>query len=232
MNIIETNFKWNGTFTDGENKPTRIVLHHAEASHCTVQDIHSWHLANGWAGIGYHYFVRKDGSIYRGRKEGWRGSHCPNANYNSIGICFEGSYMTETMPEVQIKAGQELIADIKRRYGITTVVGHRDLYSTDCPGKKFPMNRFTNVKVACNSSIKSNDKIIEGMYVNMKKYCNGSTKEIIYADTNLTKEIGSLDPYETCDCLGIVDGRPAVMYKVNGTNKHKIGFAKWTGGVK
>ena len=68
------------------------------------------------------------------------------------------------------------------------------------------------------------------MYVDMKRYCNGSTRETIYADTKLTKEIGSLDPYEKCDCLGIIEGRPAVLYNVSGGKK--IGFAKWTGGVK
>ena len=63
-------------------------------------------------------------------------------------------------------------------------------------------------------------------------YKNGSTTEIIYADTGLTKEIGSLDKYEKCDCLGIFNNRPVVIYKVNGTNNYKTGFAEWLGGVK
>lgn len=144
MNIIKTQLNWNGTFTDGENKPSRIVLHHAEASSCTVFDIHNWHLQRGWAGIGYHYFIRKDGSVYQGRKEGWRGSHCPGANYNSIGICFEGSYMLEEMSQVQINAGLELIADINSRYGNMPIYGHKELYSTSCPGDKFPLDAIKN----------------------------------------------------------------------------------------
>nr|WP_243240285.1 N-acetylmuramoyl-L-alanine amidase [[Clostridium] hylemonae] len=75
-----------------------IILHHAEASNCTVQDIHRWHKNNGWAGIGYHFLVRKDGSIYRGRPEWAVGAHASGSNSDSIGICFEGAYMTETMP--------------------------------------------------------------------------------------------------------------------------------------
>ncbi|GFZ30716.1 hypothetical protein CSC2_12420 [Clostridium zeae] len=144
MNIIETQLNWNGNFLEGENKPSRIVLHHAEASKCTVYDIHSWHLARGWAGIGYHYLVRKDGTIYRGRKESWRGSHCPSANFNSIGICFEGSYMLEEMPQAQLNSGLELINDIKRRYGNLNVYGHRELYQTSCPGDKFPLEAMKN----------------------------------------------------------------------------------------
>lgn len=144
IKIIDPNLKWNGILPNGENIPVKLVLHHAEASRCTVYDIHNWHLQRGWAGIGYHYFVRKDGTIYKGRNESWRGAHCPTANYNSIGICFEGSYMIEQMPETQIYAGQLLIADIFSRYGKMPVYGHKELYSTDCPGINFSLEKFKN----------------------------------------------------------------------------------------
>ena len=104
MNIIETNLSWNGQLTLC-NIPKMIVDHHAEASSCTIQDIDRWHKERGWAGCGYHYLVRKDGSIYRGRPENAEGAHCLGYNTVSIGICFEGSYMTETMPDVQKQAG-------------------------------------------------------------------------------------------------------------------------------
>lgn len=72
MNIIETNFNINVPST---NKPEYIVLHHALSSECSVYDIENWHLGFGWAGIGYHYFISKEGIIYRGRKENQRGTH-------------------------------------------------------------------------------------------------------------------------------------------------------------
>ena len=68
MKINEVTYKWNGALTK-RRSTTRIILHHAAASKCTAQQIHSWHLANGWVGIGYHFFVRKDGSVYRGRPD-------------------------------------------------------------------------------------------------------------------------------------------------------------------
>ena len=54
---------------DEELKPrptTRyIILHHSEvASSHTVEDIHQWHKNKGWAGIGYHYFLDKEGEVY------------------------------------------------------------------------------------------------------------------------------------------------------------------------
>lgn len=145
MNIIETNLQWNGSLTYN-NYPNKIVLHNADASNCTIYDIHQWHLNNGWLGCGYHFLVRKDGSIYRGRPENAQGSHCPGANTTSIGICFEGAYMTETMPSVQYNAGIELINYLFNKYGTLAIYGHKDLYSTDCPGTNFPLNDFKNMK--------------------------------------------------------------------------------------
>lgn len=138
MNIIESNLRWNGNLTYG-NIPVMIVLHHAEAPNCSIEDIHSWHLGNGWCGCGYHYLVRKDGSIYRGRPEGAIGAHCPGANDKSIGICAEGEYMTETMPVVQKEAIVGLCKDIISRYGIKQIYGHKELYNTICPGTNYPL---------------------------------------------------------------------------------------------
>ena len=143
MNIIEKTYNWNGSLKN-RTSTKRIILHHDESKSCTADDIHRWHLANGWCGIGYHFFVRKDGSIYRGRPEGDVGSHAKGSNSDSIGICFEGSYMTETMPDVQINAGRELVAYLKNKYGITTVQKHKDVCSTNCPGTNFPFDAIVN----------------------------------------------------------------------------------------
>lgn len=137
MNIIETNLKFKNNMTN-RSATKRIILHHAEASKCTAEDIHRWHLNNGWAGAGYHFLVRKDGSVYRLRPENKVGAHAQGANSNSIGICFEGAYMTETMPQAQINAGKELVAYLKNKYGISKVQAHRDVCSTSCPGTNFP----------------------------------------------------------------------------------------------
>jgi N-acetyl-anhydromuramyl-L-alanine amidase AmpD len=137
MKINEVTYKWNGALTK-RRSTTRIILHHAAASKCSAQQIHSWHLTNGWVGIGYHFLVRKDGSVYRGRQEDTVGAHAGNNNYDSIGICFEGSFDWEQMNEVQRTAGAELVAYLKDKYGITKVQKHSDVNATGCPGAHFP----------------------------------------------------------------------------------------------
>lgn len=143
MKINEVTYKWNGIL--GKRRSTsRIILHHAAASKCSAQQIHRWHLANGWVGIGYHFLVRKDGSVYRGRPEDTVGAHAGNNNYDSIGICFEGNFMTETMCDAQRKAGQELVQYLKDKYGISKVQKHSDVNATGCPGKNFPFQEIAN----------------------------------------------------------------------------------------
>lgn len=138
--IIDTNLIFD--FGEGgprPNKPEALVLHHAEASNASVGDIHRWHkFGNGWAGIGYHFYIRKDGSIYKGREENWRGAHAPAYNDKSLGICVEGAYQKEYMPEVQKKAVIKLGRYLAAKYNIHEVFKHGEVTATDCPGKNYP----------------------------------------------------------------------------------------------
>jgi len=138
MKIIETKFNWKGKL-----KPLIgfefLVLHHADASKCFVYDIHRWHLSRGWSGIGYHFFVAKDGKVYRGRPENVMGAHVYRYNHRSLGICAEGNYDYEQMPEQQKQAIVELLVYLKKKYLNTEIVGHRNLNPTRCPGTNYPL---------------------------------------------------------------------------------------------
>jgi len=140
MKIVEKSYAWN-TKLSARKKTTRIILHHAACAKCTAEQIDAWHKGKGWSGIGYHFFVRKDGTIYRGRPENAVGAHAYNSNHDSLGVCFEGNYDTErTMPDAQLDAGIELVAYLKGKYNITKVQKHKDVCATDCPGRFFPFS--------------------------------------------------------------------------------------------
>ena len=145
MKIIEEKYEWAGSLAK-RSTINMIVLHHAEASSCTAQQIYAWHIANGWSGFGYHFFINKKGEIFRGRPENVIGAHAKGHNSNSIGICFEGAYNKQIMPEEQIKAGQELISYLKKKYNISSIKKHSDLCETDCPGKNFAFDRIVGEK--------------------------------------------------------------------------------------
>lgn len=138
--VIDRNLQFTGPFTP-RSKTDTLVLHHAAAMSCTVEDIHRWHLANGWLGIGYHYFVSKLGGIYLGRPENVMGAHAESHNDHTIGICAEGDYDAEIgMPVPQKNAIVAIAKDILSRYPGLKIVGHRDLNATKCPGQNYPFD--------------------------------------------------------------------------------------------
>lgn len=142
MQIIERAYNWAHELS-ARQTTNLIILHHAAAKHCTAEDIHNWHLNRGWAGIGYHFFVGKDGNVTRGRPLWAVGAHAEGCNWRSVGVCFEGDYQTETeMPAAQLQAGRELVQYLKAKLGVDRVVGHRDVAvaGTSCPGQHFPFD--------------------------------------------------------------------------------------------
>jgi len=105
-------------------------------------------------GIGYHYYVRKDGTIYRGRPEDTVGAHVYGYNSVSIGVCAEGDYTKETMPAPQKEALILLVKDLKKRYPNARIVGHKDLAATACPGGNFPLDELKSIKEEDNMLLK------------------------------------------------------------------------------
>lgn len=168
MNIVETNLQFKGNMKTRKST-NRIVLHHAAASVCDAKKIHEWHLNRGFSGIGYHFLVRKDGTIERGRAENLVGAHVEGHNRDSIGICFEGNFETETMGEAQKNAGSELVEYLKKKYSISTVVRHKDLAATACPGKNFPFEEMLQ-------GIKTETKQPEQVAQNEQKTQEGNNK--------------------------------------------------------
>lgn len=144
MEIIETNLEFNSNHS-AMKEVEGIELHNSGVSVLqSIEVIHNYHKNKGWAGIGYQYYVRKDGSVYRGRPENMAGAHCPGVNSTSIGICAEGNFNEEIMSEVQKQSIIELVKDIKSRYNIKWIKGHREILATSCPGANFPLEEIKN----------------------------------------------------------------------------------------
>lgn len=92
--------------------PKRVILHCSDTPSTMdigVKEIKQWHTdpkkpddwkpvpgqkeprwGNGWADVGYHYVIRRDGTVERGRAESKQGSHCYGENHDSLGVCLVG----------------------------------------------------------------------------------------------------------------------------------------------
>lgn len=71
-----------------------IVIHCADTPSTMdigAKEIRDWHVKdNGWSDIGYHYIIRRDGTLETGRNIETIGAHVSGHNKNSIGICLVG----------------------------------------------------------------------------------------------------------------------------------------------
>ncbi|MGG5832633.1 peptidoglycan recognition protein family protein, partial [Bacillus pumilus] len=55
-----------------------------------VREIRQWHKEQGWLDVGYHFIIKRDGTVEAGRDEMAVGSHAKGYNHNSIGVCLVG----------------------------------------------------------------------------------------------------------------------------------------------
>jgi len=123
-------------------KIDKIIVHcsaTAAGKDFGASDIDRWHRARGFNSIGYHYVVRLDGRVERGRDESEVGAHCKGQNAHSIGVCYigglraDGRTPCDTRTAAQRRALRELIAGLRRRYPGATVHGHREYAAKACP---------------------------------------------------------------------------------------------------
>lgn len=115
-----------------------VVIHHTGAElDPDAKTIHDWHRQKGWSGCGYHYSIRKDGSIERGRPEWAIGSHAYGRNADTVGVHVAGEF-THTAPSKAQMESLVLLADLCDTYSLNPVlaiIGHRDTpRATECPG--------------------------------------------------------------------------------------------------
>jgi N-acetylmuramoyl-L-alanine amidase len=185
MNIIKSNLKF--TNLTKRNKTEYIVLHHIDANNVNAFDIHRWHLNKGWSGIGYHFLVKKDGTIQEGRPIDTVGSHTLRYNAISVGVAFEGRYMNDTMPDVQYNAGMELISYLKGLYPNAQIKGHKDLQATACPGSNFPLDKFKGGVIMSKEHWAEKDYqelIKKGIVINEKRFDDKITRGELFALLN------------------------------------------------
>lgn len=138
--IKETNLQFRGKLYV-RPRTDMIVIHHVgvPSGDISAAQIHQAHLKNGWCGIGYHYVIRKNGIIERGRPLVTIGAYAYGQNDHTVGINVTGNFEWEKPTTYQLKALANLVTALCRIYHLDpnmhTVVGHRDVNDTACPGR-------------------------------------------------------------------------------------------------
>jgi len=137
-----------------------IVIHHTATPRGSVESIHREHLArrdangNPWRGIGYHFVIGNGNGMADGQIEPtfrWRdqlpGAHAGDAIHNQqgVGICLVGNFEKQPPTQAQMQSLASLSECLTEAYDIAgkNIKRHRDVKSTACPGRLFPMRELT-----------------------------------------------------------------------------------------
>lgn len=97
-----------------------------------VREIRQWHLQKGWLDIGYHFVIRRNGTVENGRPHDVIGAHVEGYNEKSLGICLVGGIddkgnPSENFTPQQMQSLKLLLLAHKRVYPQARIVGHREL---------------------------------------------------------------------------------------------------------
>lgn len=126
-------------------KNTQFLVLHCSATRPVqdigVSEIRKWHKDKGWTDIGYHFVIRRDGRVEKGRPVGEIGAHVAGHNHYSVGICLVGGIDNDSFQpqdnftRAQWSALKALIKDLRLKYPNTKIVGHRDFPGVNkaCP---------------------------------------------------------------------------------------------------
>lgn len=138
----------NITFTPPKRFVQSVFLHCSASdnpSHDDIKVIREWHvMGNKWKDVGYHFFIKKDGTVQKGRSLEEIPAAQLHFNVGSIAICVGG---LKNFSKEQMKSLKELCTAIRDAYKISNPSrqirfrGHREVD----PGRECPV--FDYIKV-------------------------------------------------------------------------------------
>ena len=122
---------------------TKIIVHCSDSpddQDIGFQEINQWHLMRGWkspSGIscGYHFIIRRNGTVELGRMVNEVGAHVQGANLDSIGICLIGR---QNFSDPQFISMKRIIGGLLEEFPESIIYGHREFPSAKAQGKTCP----------------------------------------------------------------------------------------------
>ena len=114
-------------------KINNIILHCSDTPakmDIGAKEINKWHRQNGWSAIGYHYVIRRDGTVEDGRDDAAIGAHCYGYNRTSLGVCLVGR---GKYTKSQFEALKSLLKKLKSKYVEANINGHYTFSNKSCP---------------------------------------------------------------------------------------------------
>lgn len=123
----------------------KMIVIHCSATRCNVPftpaQLEAAHVARGFRGTGYHFYITRDGAIHHTRPIEQTGAHAKGFNLHSIGICYEGGLSPDGKPMdtrtiFQRMALLDILGILKKVYPQAGIKGHYQLSADihkECP---------------------------------------------------------------------------------------------------
>ena len=123
----------------------RFLIVHCSATRetqdYTVEQLKHDHHARGFLDVGYHYYIRRDGTVTQHRRLNEVGAHCRPFNRCSIGICYEGGLDAKGKPKDPRPIAQrgslvKLLIELKQKFPKAAIRGHNEMpgaTNKECP---------------------------------------------------------------------------------------------------
>ena len=114
----------------------RYLIVHCTATRCTrdytVEQLLRDHRQRGFRTVGYHFYVRRDGTVTQHRRLLEVGAHCRPYNRCSVGVCYEGGLdaagrPADTRTPEQRASLLALLRRLRRLFPKALICGHRDM---------------------------------------------------------------------------------------------------------
>jgi N-acetylmuramoyl-L-alanine amidase len=123
-------------FVKPARRVEKVFLHCSDSDykiHDDISIIRKWHVEeNKWSDVGYHFFIKKDGTIQEGRKLDRIPAAQVGHNTGSIAICLSGKI---DFTQKQFKSLFNLCLQIDTAYkSAITFHGHKEV----APGRSCP----------------------------------------------------------------------------------------------
>jgi N-acetyl-anhydromuramyl-L-alanine amidase AmpD len=133
-----------GTLMSGPEAVRYIVVHCTAtrpSQNYSVEALTRDHLKRGFRTVGYHFYIRRDGTLTQHRHLREVGAHCKPLNRCSIGVCYEGGvdedlHAADTRTAAQKAQLTALLKELKALFPQALIMSHRDMPGArpcDCP---------------------------------------------------------------------------------------------------
>lgn len=103
-----------------------------------LREIRQSHKERGFLDVGYHFIIKRDGTIEAGRDEDVIGAHVEGYNSTSVGVCLVGGIddkgkFDANFTPAQMQALRSLLVTLLAKYEGSVLRAHHDVAPKACP---------------------------------------------------------------------------------------------------